>query len=210
MQAGYVYNLDARGSSFGGPGDFQLTVNRLITTDPLFQLSDFDFIDPLVGTTGVLVGFTAFDVSIDDAGPGSGLFWTAAKTFPGPVTCCSGFVDCSQSAEGSPRAGPTPALRRPASAGCLPSEATPLCLADGGASAHREDDSARKPQSGSALNERASTPLAWPGSESTPALVGPSRHQQQRPPTSPRFQQPMCLARCGKRKGSSDFRTDGA
>jgi len=92
-QAAYVYILDT-GPSFAGTGlgDFQLTVDNLITTDSVFALGDFDVITPLAGTTSVSFDFSGPDnVTVFFDPVGTGLFWAAAGTFSGPGTYCAGF-----------------------------------------------------------------------------------------------------------------------
>lgn len=91
--AAYVYILETN-PSFGGTGlgDFQLTVDDLITTDTSFALGDFDVITPLAGTTSVSFGFSGSDDASVFYDPlGIGIFWSAAGTFSGPGTYCSGF-----------------------------------------------------------------------------------------------------------------------
>lgn len=97
VHAAYVYILDTN-PSFGGTGlgDFQLTVDNLITTNTVFALSDFDVITPLAGTTSVTFAFSGSDQAQIGFDPtGTGIFWSEPGTFSGPGTYCSGFGNCS-------------------------------------------------------------------------------------------------------------------
>lgn len=93
-QAAFIYTLDVFPGFLTGHGDFTLTVDHLITTNTTFQLSDFDFIDPLVGTTTVTFDFALVspnDVQVIFQGPGQGLFWTYAGALMSPGTYCVGL-----------------------------------------------------------------------------------------------------------------------
>ncbi len=93
-QASFIYTLDVVPGAFGGHGDFTLTVDHLITTNTVFQLSDFDAIDPLPGTTTVTFEFALInpnDAQIIFQGPGQGLFWDYVGALQSVGTYCPGF-----------------------------------------------------------------------------------------------------------------------
>lgn len=96
--ADYLYSLQTSDTFAGGLGNFQLTVPDLITTDTVFQLSDFDSITPLAGTTSISFDFGGFDTTIWYDGTGQGIFWAGNPAFSGPGTYCSGVGNCDTAA----------------------------------------------------------------------------------------------------------------
>lgn len=82
----------------GGRVDFQLTVDSLITGTAEFQLSDFDFVDPLTSTTFVRFSDAVNQPQTDYVGNSLGLFWILENAVTGPGTYCAGFLDCSNTA----------------------------------------------------------------------------------------------------------------